>query len=107
MLYKMLTFGEKKSNLNLSKIMKNFQQKLKEVYKVFSLTEHLQDQKADEELKFLIKHYLLKVLSKDQFIEYNIPQIVDRIFEMVQHHINKTQNIQSNFNIETPSNKNK
>jgi hypothetical protein len=79
--------------------MKKFQQKLKEAYNVFSLMEHSQDQKADEELKFLIKHYLLMVLSKDQFIEYNIPQIVDRIFEIVQHHISKTQNIQSNESV--------
>ena len=91
----MLTFGEKKLNSNLNNNMLKFQQRLKETYNALT-TEHFQDQEADNRFKFLIKHYLMNVMQREEFTEYNLPQIVDRIFEIVQQHISETQPTNNN-----------
>jgi hypothetical protein len=48
-----------------------------------------QDQAEDSKLRYMLNAYLTNTLEREEFTQYNLPKIVDRIFEMLQAHIEK------------------
>jgi hypothetical protein len=65
------------------------QRLLEEAYRKVLVKEDAQDQAEDSKLRYMLNAYLTNTLEREEFTQYNLPKIVDRIFEMLQAHIEK------------------
>jgi hypothetical protein len=66
------------------------QRLLEEAYRKVLVKEDTQDETEDSKLRYMLNAYLSNTLEREEFTQYNLPKIVDRIFEMLQGHTKKT-----------------